>query len=269
MSTPMEQTRINPKWLWKMAIIAVVLLGFGVYGLYDATIGYPNRGVKYAEYAEWEYLRAIKQDEAWDRASVKDPAAEIQRLKERKSNVSRIEASRHEWLGALDVVGRLNPGHTEMADPIQRFEELNTRWTTSQGAAKSSPKKLDFYDIPVQWLITFVGFGIGLYLTALILSVMRVRYGWEPASQTLTLPGGATLTPGDIAEFDKRKWHKFLIFLKIKPSHPTLANKELKLDLLRHVPLEDWILEMEKTAFPENQAPIAADVEPAPASATA
>lgn len=268
MSTPMEQTQINPKWLWKMVIIAVFLVGFGAWGLYDATIAYPKRGINYAEYAEWEYLRTIKQaDSAWDRAAVKDPAAELARLDERlraKTNVSAIEKTRHEWLQALNVIGHLQPQLTDIADPIKRFDQLNTDWTTSSGTAKSSPKKLAGWDIPVQWLITFLGFGLGLYLVGLILVVKRIRYGWEPASQTLTLPSGATLTPADIADFDKRKWHKYLIFLKIRPGVPQVGGQELRFDLLRYARLEEWVLAMEKTAFPENQAS-AAEPPPAPA----
>lgn len=269
MSTPMEQTQINPKWLWKMVIIALFLIGFGAWGLYDATIAYPKRGINYAEYAEWEYLRTIKQaDSAWDRAAVKDPSAELKRLDERlkaKSNVSAIEKTRHEWLGALDTIGRLQPAQTDMADPVKRFEDLNTRWTTTTGTSKSSPKKLAGWDIPVQWLITVLGFGLGLYLVGLILIVKRVVYRWEPASQRLTLPGGASLTPADIAEFDKRKWHKYLIYLKVRPGVPQVGGQELRLDLLRYAGLEDWVLAMEKTAFPENQpAAEPPPIDPAP-----
>lgn len=265
----MEQTHINPKWLWKMVIIAVFLLGFGAWGLYDATKAYPERGVNYAEYREWDYLRIIKQDAAWDRASVKDPKAELARLDERlrnKSNVSASEIARHQWLEALQIVGHLDPAHTEIAEPIKRFDELNARWTTTQGTTKSSPKKLASWDIPVQWLITVLGFGLGLYLVGLIFTVKRTRYTWDPATQTLTLPDGAALTPADIAEFDKRKWHKYLIFLKIKPGVPKVGGQELRLDLLRFARLEEWVLAMEKTAFPENQAAAEA---PQPASAPA
>lgn len=267
MSTPTEHTHINPKWLGKMVIIAVFLIGFGAWGLYDATIAYPKRGANYAEYAEWEYLRTIKQaDSAWDRASVKEPVAELARLEQRidaKSNVSAIEKSRHEWLEALHVIGRLEPALTEIPDPVKRFDELNTRWTTSQGTAKSSPKKLAGWDIPVQWLITALGFGLGLYLVGLIFAVKRTTYGWEPATQTLTLADGATITPADVAEFDKRKWHKYLIFLKIKPGVPKVGGQELRLDLLRYAKLEEWVLAMERTAFPENQP--AGEPAPAPA----
>lgn len=267
MSTPMDQTFINPKWLLKMVIVAIVLLAFGAWGLYDASIAYPKRGVNYAEYAEWDYLRVIKQENAWERASVKDPVAELARLDERvksKTNVSPTEKTRHEWLDALRIIHHLKADRTDRADAVKRFEELNTKWTTSQGNAKSSPKKLTPWDVPVQWLITAVGFGLGLYMVGLILSVKRIKYGWEPASQTLTLPSGDKLTPADIADFDKRKWSKFLIFLVVKPGHPTLGGKEVRLDLLRHSKLEEWVLAMEKTAFPENQEPTAPGGEPAP-----
>ena len=43
MST-LATTRLNKPWLLKTLISAVVLIGFGIYGLYDATVAYPNRG---------------------------------------------------------------------------------------------------------------------------------------------------------------------------------------------------------------------------------
>ena len=44
-------------------------------------------------------------------------------------------------------------------------------------------------------------------------------------------------------------------FLKIKAGSHALAGSEVKLDLLRYVPLEEWVLEMEKTAFPPAEVP--------------
>ncbi len=68
---------------------------------------------------------------------------------------------------------------------------------------------------------------------------------------TLGLPGGHSLTPADLTDVDKRKWDKFFVSLVVKPGHATLGGKEVALDLLRYEPLEDWVLEMEKAAFPD------------------
>ena len=113
----------------------------------------------------------------------------------------------------------------------------------------------------MQWLFVVVCLGVGLALTGLILKVKSRTYGWEPVEQRLFLPGGASLVPADIAEFDKRKWDKFLIFLKIKPGHQPLGGREIRLDLLRYNPLEEWILAMERTAYPGN-APVREDPPP-------
>ncbi|MGH7132453.1 MAG: hypothetical protein ACREJO_10960, partial [Phycisphaerales bacterium] len=62
-------------------------------------------------------------------------------------------------------------------------------------------------------------------------------------------PDGKTIVPADIAEFDKRKWDKFYVTINLK------GGEARKLDLLRYVPLEEWVLAMERTAFPETAPP--------------
>ena len=44
------QTNLARKWVIKMAVFLFVSIGFGFYGLYDATIAYPNRGERSASY---------------------------------------------------------------------------------------------------------------------------------------------------------------------------------------------------------------------------
>lgn len=70
----------------------------------------------------------------------------------------------------------------------------------------------------------------------------------------LGVPGGASVVPADVEVFDRRKWDKFLVFLKIKPEHPQLGGKEVKLDLYQYEPLEAWYLEMHRSARPEDFA---------------
>lgn len=263
-----ETTRLNRPWLVKMVIFFAVLVFFGFYGLYDATIAYPERGMRFARYCEYQYLEAAKAaGQLTPRAvSVENPAQELQRLRSlTPAQASALDSLRRDWLEALNVVGALDPAHTAIDRPDDRYDTLRSEWVTSQGA-RARPKPLAFYDIPVQWLFVVIGLGGGLWMLILFISVARQRYGWDPATQTLYLPGGHTLTPADVEDFDKRKWDKFLIFLKIRPDHPTLGGREIKLDLYRYASLESWVLEMERTAFPERgeePPPGAPEAEPA------
>lgn len=253
-SANMQTTTINRGWMTKMVIIGLFMFAFGLWGLYDALSAYPNRGERAASFHQHEYLTMLdqKNDGSFlNKASVIDPEAEYETLSQ-KSDASTLtpeEQPKFYWLRQLKLIGKLKPEYTQVADPRKALEDLKARWATSQ---TSAPQELSWYDIPAQWLITAVGCGVGLYLFCLIAVVKRTRYHYEPESQRLHLPGGVTLVPADIEVFDKRKWDKFLIYLKIKPGHPQLGGKEIVLDLLRHSPLEEWVLAMERTAFPEN-----------------
>ena len=89
------------------------------------------------------------------------------------------------------------------------------------------------------------------YLLFLFLRVLTRTYRWNPETKTLTLPSGESIAPADLEDVDKRKWDKFIVFLHIKDSHSTLGGKEIRFDTYRHGRIEDWILEMEKVAFPD------------------
>lgn len=269
-----QTTKPNRPWLLKMSAFLIVLVGFGFYGLYDATVAYPNRGIEHASYLQYQYLEAAKQEGLSDvRTQVDDPAAELNRLKERGGpGLSGAEGVRFAWLSSLEVVNRLKPEFTRMPRPGQTPEEksiedtyksLKARWTTSSGA-KNAPKPLYAYDLKVQWLFTFLGLGGGVLMLLHIIRVLARKYRWDPEAKVLQLSDGSTLSPADIEEFDKRKWDKYLIFLKIKPGHAKHGGKELKLDLYQHAPLESWVLEMEKIAFPDQAQPPAAAESPTP-----
>lgn len=258
-----ETTKLNRPWLAKMIIFSAVLVFFGLYGLYDAVIAYPARGLRHASFCEFQYLDTAKANGILDRRlSVPEPAAELARLRALDhSRMTPVESARLDWLRALNTVGAMTPKTTTIDDPDKTYADLKNQWTTAAGA-KKAPKPLAALDIPVQWVFVAVGLGGGLWLVVLFLNVARQRYVWEPATQTLTLPDGNSLTPADIEDFDKRKWDKFLIFLKIKPTHPTLGGRELKLDLYRHAPLETWVLDMERTVFPDRAEVAAAGPAP-------
>lgn len=137
---------------------------------------------------------------------------------------------------------------TAMEIPPQRLlGELTQKWNT-----RDQVKPLSGYDMPLQWVFVVVGFGGGLWMLVTMLRATSQKFGWDPSSQTLTLPGGTRIAPGDVKEFDKRRWHKFFVTLHLK------NGQAHTLDLLRYVPLEEWVLAMERTAFPESAEPAAA-----------
>ena len=77
---------LNPRWRFKLGIIAFIVFLVGCWGLWDATSVYPNRGKKFAEWAKWQYLEQAKNADSEDfgiflrESSVSDPVAELERL---------------------------------------------------------------------------------------------------------------------------------------------------------------------------------------------
>lgn len=262
-----EVTKPNRPWLLKMGIFSIVLIGFGLYGLYDATSAYPARGVRHASFMKFQYLEAAKAENVADaKVSVEDPVAELAALRTRGAEqLTGTDGAKFGWLRALSIVGRLKPEFTRIENREQAHADLKKEWTTG-AAARNAPKPLSTYDIPVQWLFTFIGLGGGALLGLHILRVTSRKYRWDPEAKVLQLPDSSTLSPADIEDFDKRKWEKFLIFLKVKAGHSPHGGKELKLDLYQHSPLESWVLEMEKIAFPDRDQPAAPAPDAAPAA---
>lgn len=269
-------TKPNRPWLLKMSAFLVVLVGFGLYGFYDATVAYPNRGIRHASFAQFQYLEEAKKEALSDvRIAVDDPAGELKRLNaEGPETLTGSKGRKYVWLSALAVVNRLKPEFTKMPRPghtpeeksiDDTFKNLKSDWSNT-AAAKNAPKALSSYDILVQWLFVAVGLGGGLVLLVHILRTLSRKYRWDPETHQLQLPDGSTLAPSDVAEFDKRKWDKFLIYLRINAGHPKHGGKELCLDLYQHDPLESWVLEMEKIAFPD-QAATPGEAPPAAPSA--
>jgi len=120
------------------------------------------------------------------------------------------------------------------------LRDLQAYWSQN----RKTPAPLEVYDLPSQWVFVVVGYLGAAYLLFLIVRSASKTYRYDAAAKRLVLPGGAEITPGEVAEFDKRRWHKFFvtIHMKDKSAHT--------LDLLRYVPLEDWVLAIEKAAFP-------------------
>lgn len=247
-------TRPGRAWLIKTVIMLVALWAFGFWALYDAMSLYPARGAKYAEFAEYQYLVQSNEAARLSGARVTNPTEAWATLDQKRRDagegaLSDIEATRLDWLGALRLIGRLNEQSVAALneDPNARLVALRDKWATAD-----RPKRLQSYDIPSQWLILVVCWAIGLWILIVFIRVITTKYRWDADAKRLHLPGGATLTPADLAEVDKRKWDKFLVFLKINEGHEKLGRREIKLDLYRHTPLEAWVLEMERIAFPES-----------------
>ena len=165
-----------------------------------------------------------------------------------------LEIERFRWLETLSVIGRLDPVYTaypregEQSTPRERLDHLSNKWNT-----QTAPKPLKTYDVPIQWGIFGIGCGLGLIMAIHVARASAARYRWDPDEKRLTLPGGATLGTDDIEEFDRRKWHRYLMFATVKAGHAQLGGRELKFDLLKYAPLEAWILEMEAVVSPPEE----------------
>lgn len=253
----MEQTTIRKAWLWKMLGVLALLVGFGLYGLYDAVVAYPKRGREHSSYSERSYLSALRTDGVLTHATaaVANPAQEMERLTTART-LSPAEQAKFVWLQSLARVGDLDDAKLtdksgQPLDVTERLRALDDRWSTSN---RGAPIPLGRFDIPTQWVFVVIGVLGGAWILSKVLPTISKKYLWDPATKTLTLPAGDKLTPGDIADFDKRDWKRFFIHAKVKPDHATLGGKDLKIDLYTHEKLEDWILEMERIAFPDRAA---------------
>jgi hypothetical protein len=216
---------------------------------------------------EWQYLEAEREANALSLAGVPQPQEalrDLAKLGPAHFEANPVDEAKLGWLKSLRTVGMLDASNTTYgagARPTarERLETLTQKWNTS-----TAPKALAEYDVPLQWAICVGGFALGAWLTLLFVRVASKSYRWNPPARTLTLPSGATLAPQDLADVDKRKWHKFLVTLKIADAHPQLGGQDVRLDLYRYTPLEEWVLEMERTQFPDRQEPPAASAAGGP-----
>ncbi|MDX2016231.1 MAG: hypothetical protein SFY95_01165 [Planctomycetota bacterium] len=259
-------TTIARRWLLRMSLICALCLGFSGWGYYDAVKVYPERGRNAANYYEYEYLKLARDKGVLnDRLSIDDPVRELERIREAvraKLPLDGLDQPKYNWLDQLAVVGDLEPANTQFADARRRFDELDGKWTGTAAVKAGerpqppkTPKPLERWDIPSQWGIMVVCGAIGLWMLFVIIGACRKTYRWNAARLALTLPDGTEILPADLADVDKRKWGKFLVFLTFKDGKGgPHAGGELKLDLYVYEPLEDWILAMEKAAFPERVA---------------
>ncbi len=287
-----QSCTLNRNWVLKTGVFLIVLVGFGCWALYDAASLYPARGLADASRKLRDYLVAA--DSAGflraDKTVAANPGSELATLSAKiddlRGAVSRgggegraaaMDLARHEWLSALDRAWNLNTkpkplgaysapvkkslwfdmttgegysttpeGAKTQLTPQALRDELVTFWSQ----APAQPTALSAWDIPVQWFFVLIGFGLGGYLLFLIIKckAQASRTKFEPDAQRLTVPTGASFTPSELEDVDKRLWHKYYVTMQLKD------GSHHKLDLLRYVPLEDWVLAMERTRFPERAA---------------
>lgn len=252
-------TRLEKRWVVRISLLCFFFGIFSLWGLYDATVAYPKRGRLAADGYLLDLLRMKLDQPAWRTAEVgtSQPREELARLS--AANASKtandFDEARRRWLESLKFVGDLDPAHTVIPDPAAKRQELERAAAALPPNRRAKP--LSMWDIPAQWLIFLVCGAVAIYMLLLLFRVAGRRYTWDPAPLRLGLPGGHTLSPADIAEFDKRKWHKFIVLLRVKPEHPTLGGKAVKLDLYCHTNLESWVLEMEKAVNSADPMPSA------------
>lgn len=281
------RAKLGRRWVLKMTVFTFALFVLGAWGLYDATVVYPARGERYAGWAKWQYLLAAKAANDGGEfgimareTSVPDPRGEYDRLRDpstkgrldtdagstnaRTRLRAEFERTRLRWLESLATINRLQPERTVIEEPTQELDRLTAEWSTST----AQPKPLAWYDMPTQWIFTVVGFVGGLLLLAHMLRVAARKYLWHPAEKRLVVPGGHAITPADLVEVDKTRWDKFIVYMVLKDTHPTLPGGRVRVDTYQHADAEPWILEMESIAFPGQQEAEdrPSDAEPAASS---
>jgi hypothetical protein len=249
------RTTLARQWLVRMIIITVVLWGFGAWALYDATVAYPRRGRLHADALKLEYLQVARNAGRLYDTSVLDPKGDLADLRGRDvTETSEFDRAKREWLDALAVpgLGMLDAEHTTIRNPEEELTRLSEFFDK-----RRAPSGLNDYDILMQWLILVVCWGIGAYMLVLFAMVKARKYSWDADKRTLTLPGGQRLAPADLDPADPAdlsKWHKFIIFLRPRAGD-TGPKGEIKLDLFRHHPLEDWVRVLVKGADPDFEFP--------------
>lgn len=270
----MDQTQhasLSPRYWIKQAIITLVVLGLGVWGFLDGFIIYPAQAVKYAQWSEWEYLRFLEAPPpgsaigaSLSNASIPDPREAYETLGRPSNNRSPATLNDYKgnWLDALSIAGRLDPAYTtfprnnepegEVGSAFERLGQLRETW--GQVDRGKAPKRRSRLDILAQYPIFMIGFGLAIYFAYGLVRAASTRYEWDPASKRITLPGGVRVTPDQVQEFDKSRWHKFYVELHLTSDHPTHPGRSIRVDLYRHNGVEDWILEMERERFPEREA---------------
>lgn len=275
--SPRLRTTLNRKWVVKMAIFLVALFVLGAWGTADAFWIYPARGRHHIDSMLMNYLEELnKQGRLLADASVEDPLSEYQSLdRDTDAKAEPLRGARYRWLQSLSRLHSLRalteenrveldrraassdavPADTKtlFANPNATLDRLKAELAT-----KGQSKGLEAYDIPLQYLFMAIGFGGALYMIFFLLKCKGTVYEFDPEQRRLFMPGGKSFVPADIAEVDKREWHKYFLHLRVNG-----FDRELKFDLLRYAPLEDWLEEMRKLRPGYDPSEDAEDAPPA------
>ena len=281
-----QTTHLGRNWLLKTLLFMALLLGFGVWGLVDALYFYPKRGEMDAARRLKEHLAAAQVASLLTPSKLKidDPVGTMAKLHENEKDLSvravvespdgraaKVEETRLRWLESLNRMWKLKPEprlvFTDKGPPVKKLyydmREGEGYWLAPDGTkARVTPPELlgilvkssntsnqvtplSGFDMLFQWVFVTIGFGGGLWMLATLVRALAKKYSWRPDTQQLTFPDGKSAVPADLKEIDKRQWHKFFVVMHLND------GAAYRLDLLRYQPLEDWVLEMERTAFPD------------------
>ncbi len=225
-----------------------------------------------------------------DQIGMDDPADRLMELRQREESLrlkagtgsvearqAAVDLARLQWLDALNktwVLRRervpidvpppsaaqtpmrathfdLRRGVGVAVDPTGKSPDADVSLSTVRADLKEKwdrtpqPTPLASFDLYVQWLFVVAGYGCALWVLLTIVKAAKKKYRWQPQTQTLTMPDGKAVTPGSLKDIDKRKWHKFFCTVELNDGSAYVC------DLLKYQPLEDWVLELERTAFPD------------------
>ncbi len=247
------KTRMNGKWLFKLGALGFFGFVLLVWGLYDGIVLYPDRGKTHARFMMLDYLNVLDAEGRLtaSRASVMDPAETIAELR-RREGLDAIEQSRLAWLTSLSRISDLPslgaeslsaaPAPSEVdyittviPDPTRTLAELEQMYV-----GESAPKPLAYWDIAAQFLIAAVGGAFFLVILYKVVKTKATTYTYEPQTHRLRGPR-LDATPEQVSGLDKRKWDKFFVNVEFRDD-----RNPVQLDLYRFVPLEAWVLELEK-----------------------
>ncbi len=290
-----QRPTLSRQWLIKIGAFLVLLMVFGVWGSLDAAWLYPRRGLADASFQLHGWLGALDQAGRLtsSSASIADPKAALKELRERQSELlsastgdgpaaraAKADLGKLAYLDSLSKVWRLNTDDKPVANitkpsarrlyfqpdeglgyaidgagaktdlsTVALARELSEYWKVTKPATP-----LSGFDMIFQYVFIVAGFG-GAAMIALSILRAKAKAGkiaWDPAAKALTLENGVTVTPANFADLDKRLWHKYYADIL------TTDGAAHRVDLLRYVPLETWVLELEKIKFPERAAQEAA-----------
>lgn len=302
----LQRTTLNRGWVLKTGLFTAVLLVFGSWGLADALYFYPARGLKDASVQFSNWLVALEKAGrlSTTNLAVPDPKSALVELRAKEKELvaqstgdtaearkAAGDLAKLAWLESLNRAWRLDAQPKPLADAgkspavrrytfepktgqgfstnlsgAERQEEqpkplsdvLAAHWNTTK-----RPTPLSALDMIFQWIFVVVGFGGGAWLVVVMMRAAATsrQFTFDPDAKRLTLPSGASVVPSDLTDVDKRLWHKFFVTLV------TRDGKQHKLDLLRYAPLEDWVLDLERTAFPDRAEKPAETAQSAEAAA--